>query len=480
MLFNSAHYLLFLPLIVLCYFTIPQKFRWILLLLSSYYFYMSWKIDYVFILLLSTAVNYLIGLALQKMAKDRLRKRVLALGILFNVATLVVFKYLDFFSDTFSSILGAFMVSIDPISLKILVPVGLSFYTFKSISYIVDVHSRKIAAVRHAGIFALYVSFFPQLIAGPIQRAKTLIPEFFKEHDFERKRVLDGLKLVLWGVLKKVVVADRLAIVVNEVFANPYEYTGTAFIIVMVFFAIQIYCDFSGYSDISIGSAQILGFSPIENFRRPYLSKSVAEFWRRWHISLSSWLRDYVYIPLGGSRCSFLRSNVNVLVVFLVSGLWHGANWTFIVWGLMHGSFIVFENTFKHLSGNVSDKSFAERNAPIAAIRIVFTFICVSVAWVFFRAETISDGWYILTHLFSGLTLDVPGLGTSMGWVSFLYCVGLVGMVAVSDLVAEKCRLPIVWEKTSTPIKALVYALVVVFVVVFGIFGETEFIYGKF
>ena len=333
MLFNSIHFIFFFPIVVICYFLINPKYRWSLLLAASYYFYMSWNIKYLILILTSTIITYFSGIFIANTEMPSKRKIILALSLISNLSILFFFKYFNFTIDSINGILNTFNSGIGLPNMKFLLPVGISFYTFQALSYSIDVYRDKIKPEKHFGIYALYVSFFPQLVAGPIERSGNLIPQLKKKHTFEYNRVTDGLKLMLWGYVKKVVVADRLAIVVNNVYNNVHSYEGASLVLATVFFGIQIYCDFSGYSDIAIGAAHTMGYDLTDNFKRPYYSKTISEFWRRWHISLSTWFKDYLYIPLGGSRVSILRYYFNIFITFLISGLWHGANWKFAIWG---------------------------------------------------------------------------------------------------------------------------------------------------
>ena len=393
MLFNSIQYLVFLPIVVGLYFSIPQRLRWALLLLASYYFYMCWKAEYLVLILFSTAVDYFCGLGLQAFKKTSARKLLLITSVSTNIGILIAFKYFNFFSDSLRAVLNYWNIFYDQLVFNALLPVGISFYSFQSLSYTIDVYRGHRSAERHAGIFALYVAFFPQLVAGPIERSTRLLPQFFEKHSFHVNQVTDGLRLILWGLFKKVVIADRVGIYVDEIFNNPGSHEGVPVILGTYFFAFQIYCDFSGYSDIAIGSALILGYRLMNNFDRPYSAASIPEFWRRWHISLSTWFRDYVYFPLGGSRSSVLRNYYNLMVVFLLSGLWHGANWTFIIWGGLHGFYmIIFRGAGKF-------REFISSKLPAKAMRllsIVLTFHLVCLGWIFFKANSISDAFTLL------------------------------------------------------------------------------------
>ncbi|MFY7887527.1 MAG: MBOAT family O-acyltransferase, partial [Spirosomataceae bacterium] len=336
MLFNSLEFLIFFPLVTILYFLIPYKFRWLLLLLASCYFYMAFVPIYMLILGFTIVVDYYAGIWIEA-AEGKKRKAYLTLSLIANIGVLAVFKYYNFINTNLTWLLSGFVLK-NPIPfLKILLPIGLSFHTFQAMSYTIEVYRGNQKAERHFGIYSLYVMFYPQLVAGPIERPQNVLHQFYEKYDFDYQRVTDGLKLMAWGMFKKVVIADRAALFVNTVYDHPYEKTGFPLIISTIFFSFQIFCDFSGYSDIALGSAQVMGFELMKNFDRPYFSKTMSEFWRRWHISLSTWFRDYLYISLGGNRVAKWRKEYNLFIVFLVSGIWHGASWNFIIWGAIHG-----------------------------------------------------------------------------------------------------------------------------------------------
>lgn len=421
MSFNSLHFLIFFPIVIGLYFSIPHRYRWMLLLIASYYFYMSWKAEYIMLIALSTLVNYSASLWIDASPSQEKRKWILGLTLVFNLGLLFAFKYFNFFSDSLRALLQQFSIPMNPVTLKILLPVGISFYTFQAISYIIDVYRETIKPERHLGIFALYISFFPQLVAGPIERAKNFLPQFFEQHHFDYKRVTDGLKLMMWGFFKKIVIADRLAAIVNIVYNNPADHAGFSLVLATIFFGFQIYCDFSGYCDIGIGSAEVMGFRLMDNFKRPYLSRSVFEFWKKWHISLSSWFRDYLYIPLGGSRVSVPRWYANVLIVFLASGLWHGANWTFVAWGALHGMYLVFAIILKPLKDSLFRITDLAAFPKIARfLEIAMTFILVNIAWIFFRANSIEEAFYIVTHLLSNFDFTIAGVNPIDLWIAVI------------------------------------------------------------
>ncbi len=403
MSFISIEFIIFAFIVFPLYFLLPARRRWILLLIASYIFYAFSRASYIFLIAFSTWIDYWVARNLGNTPTEQRRKRKLLLltSITVNLGVLFIFKYFNFFSSSI-----AFFTGQAPLSLDVILPVGISFYTFQSMAYTIDVYRGLVQPEKHFGIFATYIAFFPQLVAGPIERAPNLLPQFRKVFNFDYDRVVSGLRLVLWGAFKKVFIADRLAIYVNAVYNDLPSYGGLPLWVATFFFAFQIYCDFSGYSDIAIGLARIMGFDLMKNFDQPYFSQSISEFWRRWHISLSTWFRDYVYIPLGGNRVSLGRNLVNLFVVFVVSGLWHGANWTFVLWGAIHGVVVVVETAYRRLI------SKEQRLHIPALVRWALTFAIADFAWIFFRANSIQDAGYVLGKLFDfsqgGATLLKP------------------------------------------------------------------------
>ncbi len=405
MLFNSFEFLLFFPTVTLLFFLIPHRFRWQLLLTASCIFYMTFIPKYIAILGITIVIDYLAALWIAKpnLSQGK-RKAILTVSILSTCLVLAVFKYCNFFNSNLAAI-ARFLGWNYPIGvLSIILPIGLSFHTFQSLSYVIEVYRGTQQPERHFGIYALYVMFYPQLVAGPIERPQNLLHQFYTPKTFEYQRVTDGLKLMLWGFFKKVVIADRLAVAVNRVYDCPQDYVGLPLIVATVFFAFQIYCDFSGYSDIAIGAAQVMGFRLMDNFNRPYFSKSISEFWKRWHISLSTWFRDYLYIPLGGNRTKPWRRQVNLLVTFLVSGFWHGANWTYVVWGGINGFYVMCAFWTQKLRQSCCRKLRLDTVPTLHKyFKVAVTFSLVCIAWVFFRAKSLDDAAYILTHMAQGL-----------------------------------------------------------------------------
>ena len=400
MLFNSLQFVIFFPIVIILYFLIPYKKRWILLLIASYYFYMCWKVDYILLIIISTLIDYICSNKMSRIKEKAKRKKWLLISIFSNIGILFGFKYFNFFSENIQTLFNNYNVFYEMPLFNVLLPVGISFYTFQTLSYTIDVYNNKTPAQRHLGVFAVYVSFFPQLVAGPIERSNHLLPQFFREHDFSYIRVKAGLQKMLWGFFKKIVIADNLAILVDGVYNNVDNYSGLTLIVATIFFTFQIYCDFSGYSDIAIGTAKVMGFELRENFKRPYFSKSIREFWQRWHITLSTWFKDYVYIPLGGNRTIKWRWYYNIFITFLVSGLWHGANWTFVIWGALHGTYLIIALALTNPKKQFSSLIQKQSKSFNKLLDVTITFILVAFAWIFFRANNLDDAIYIISNLF--------------------------------------------------------------------------------
>jgi len=489
--FNSLQFLIFFPIVVGGYFALPYRYRWALLLAASYYFYMCWKAEYIVLILASTAIDYFASIQMQKSERRSTRKMWLVLSLCTNLGILFAFKYFNFFSDSARAVFDRFDIFYNVPQFDVLLPVGISFYTFQSMSYTINVYRGVQTVEKHFGIFALYVAFFPQLVAGPIERSTRLLPQLRKRIDFDYDRTVSGLQLILWGLFKKMVIADRLAHVVEQVYGNPEAYSAPALILASYFFAFQIYCDFSAYSDIAIGAARIFGYDLMQNFRRPYLATSLTNFWQRWHISLSTWFRDYVYIPLGGNRTGKLRWQVNLVIVFLLSGLWHGANWTFIVWGAFHVSYILIGNWTAVLRERAANLTRLSRYPRLrTALQIVITFHLVLIAWVFFRAETLTSAIYIIRHaldvrvaldslrsVFESAAfqetfgLDLPRLIFSTGLILFL--LGIQCVQERADIRAHFNRAP-GWLRWT------IYVAGILAILNLGVIAEVPFIYFQF
>ncbi|WP_310587237.1 MBOAT family O-acyltransferase [Flectobacillus major] len=357
---------------------------------------------YMLILGFTIIIDYFAGIYIEQ-SEGKRRRLFLVMSLVANIGVLAVFKYYNFINDNITWLLKGFALQ-NPIPyLHILLPIGLSFHTFQAMSYTIEVYRGHEKAERHFGIYSLYVMFYPQLVAGPIERPQNVLHQFHENYDFDYQRVTDGLKLMAWGMFKKVVIADRLASMVGQVYDHPYQYTGIPLLVATALFSIQIFCDFSGYSDIALGSAQVMGFTLMKNFDRPYFSKTISEFWRRWHISLSTWFRDYLYISLGGNRVSKWRKEFNLFVVFLVSGIWHGASWNFIIWGAIHGFYLIFANQTAHIRNTIVQQIGIKKWPTFYKIvQIATVFGLTSFAWIFFRAKDFATASYIVTHLFTG------------------------------------------------------------------------------
>ena len=370
-----------------------------MLLAASCYFYMAFIPVYILILGFTIVVDYFAGILLES-TEGKKRKYWLIASLIANIGVLAVFKYYNFLNDNLSALLNTIGYENHIPHLGILLPIGLSFHTFQAMSYTIEVYRGKQKAERNFGIYSLYVMFYPQLVAGPIERPQNLIHQFYEKHEFDYDRITSGLRLMAWGLFKKVVIADRLAIVTDSVYNNPTEYNSLSLIIATVFFSFQIFCDFSGYSDMAIGASRVMGFKLMTNFDKPYQAKSINEFWKRWHISLSTWFKDYLYITLGGNRVTIPRWYLNLFIVFLISGLWHGANWTFVIWGALHGFYLVFGLITYNFRMKFNKTTHLDK---LSFLPTFTTFILVAFAWIFFRANSINDALYITKHIFTGL-----------------------------------------------------------------------------
>jgi D-alanyl-lipoteichoic acid acyltransferase DltB (MBOAT superfamily) len=488
-LFNSLHFVLFFPLVVAGYFTLPARFRWVFLLLASYYFYMCWKAEYAILMGISTVVDYYAGLMMGRTSVQAKRRKYLLLSVVTNFSILFGFKYFNFLNDSMRTVFQSFNIFYGIPAFQVLLPVGISFYTFQALSYTIDVYRGQKEPETHLGIFALYVSFFPQLVAGPIERCQHLLPQLYERHTFDCSRAADGLRLMLWGYFKKLVIADRLSIYVEEVFNHPGVYHGAPVILAAYFFAFQVYCDFSGYSDIAIGSAQVMGYRLMDNFRRPYFAHSIPDFWKRWHISLTTWFKDYLYIPLGGNRVTRLRWQGNVFVVFLLSGLWHGANWTFVVWGALHGFYYLISYWTSAVRARITASLRLSRFPVLLRIgRVLFTFHLILLGCVFFRAYTLSDAMTLLGSMFvprpEGQALNIILTRTDLLVASlsilFLMVIEFTEEIRPAGKEAvEKPLRSLYADRARWATWALGYAAAMA-ILMFGEFSSNPFIYFQF
>lgn len=490
MLFNSYAFLLFFPIVVCITFLVPKKVQYIWLLLASYYFYMNWDAKYALLLLLSTFVTYLSGLFIEYIRKKdknlATQKWVVAISFSINLGILFFFKYFNFFSETLEYLFSQFHVELLLPQVNVLLPVGISFYIFQALSYTVDIYRGDIEAEHNFLRYALFVSFFPQLVAGPIERSKNLLKQINETHSFQFENMRNGLLLMLWGYFLKIVIADRTAILVDTVYGDIQQYSGIYVMIATVLFAIQIYCDFAGYSTIAIGAAEIMGFHLMENFNCPYFATSIKDFWHRWHISLSTWFRDYLYIPLGGNKKGKKRKYINTLIVFSVSGLWHGAAMTYVIWGFLHGIYQVIGDIARPAFNRIS----SHLNKYLAkTISIVVTFILVDFAWIFFRANNVEDAMHVILSMrhFSNLNWMKDGTLFELGLNSANIKVLLVSIfiLFIADIAKYNgIEVRKLITKLILPARWICYLVAVFYILIFGIWGASydasSFIYFQF
>lgn len=489
MLFNSFSFLYFFPIVVFLYFIFPKKIRWFWLLITSYFFYMSWNPKYAILILISTIITYLSGIYIERANAQggRNKKAYVALSFILNLAILIGFKYFNFLNENFALLFNKIGLQWNVPDFDILLPVGISFYTFQALSYTMDVYRGKIGATRHFGKYALFVSFFPQLVAGPIEKSANLLPQFDLPKKFDYDRIKDGLILMAWGFFKKLVITDRLAILVNTVYADPTSYSGFELIVATLFFGIQILCDFSGYTDIAIGAAKVLGYDLMKNFDRPYFSKSIPEFWRRWHISLGGWFRDYLYFPLGGSRASTLKKYRNIMIVFMVSGLWHGASWNFLIWGFLHGIYQIIDLAITPQA----NKIYALLKINMTSLlyktyKVVLTFTLVTIAWVFFRAESFADAMYIIQNsfVFNPEVLHNGALNElGLPWREFKIGLVAIAVLFAANLLERKYNLLELLRKQHFLVRWVYYIALLLYILFYGQYGGDEkapFIYFQF
>lgn len=473
MLFNSIEFLLFLPIVfVLYWFVFNKNFKQqnLLILVSSYFFYGWWDYRFLSLIILSTIVDYVIGLKISSQSSRNNQKKLLLCSVLFNLGILGFFKYYNFFIESWIDLFSSIGYKINnEWTLNIILPVGISFYTFQTMSYTIDIYKRKLNPTKNFISFATFVSFFPQLVAGPIERATNLLPQILNKREFKYRQGVQGLKLIFWGLFKKVVVADTLAPIVNNIFENYQNYGGETLWLGAIYFSFQIYCDFSGYSDIAIGTSKLLGFELMSNFKFPYFSRNIGEFWRRWHISLSTWFRDFLYIPLGGSKNGKWTSLKNIFIIFLISGFWHGANWTFIIWGLFHSilfipSFI-FQTNRKYVGSVIAENSLIPSTKEF--IQVGTTFLLVTIGWVFFRSETLWDSFNYIIYMTQNF--QIPKLNFSK-YIVFIIVLLITDWNFRKDERLEKGKINIIF-----------FAIMAVYLVSKIIMsGNTEFIYFEF
>jgi alginate O-acetyltransferase complex protein AlgI len=489
MLFNSINFLFFFIIVTTAYFVLPHKYRWVLLLASSCYFYMSFIPVYILILAFTIIVDYIAGIAIEN-SEGRKKRLFLVVGLLVNILMLAFFKYYNFLNDNLTTLLYGIGFENPIPNLSIILPIGLSFHTFQAMSYIIEVNRGRYKAERHFGIFSVYVMFYPQLVAGPIERPQNLLHQFYDEHHFEYKNLSEGLKLMVWGLFKKIVIADRLAIFVNAVYNNQEYHTGLTFFVATLFFAVQIYCDFSGYSDIAIGAARVMGFKLINNFNFPYFSKTISEFWSKWHISLSNWLRDYIYLPIIGSTSRKMKKprylsvkreiwiySIATVITFITSGIWHGAAWTFVLLGVVHAFYLVFAITTKNIRLKIAKfVGLTKVPALFNGIQIITTILLVSFGYIFFRANSFTDAMSIIKKIFTfkgPLFIDKPS--------TMIMCI--FGILFISLIEIKKVYYQGSFSFSNNQnwlIRYLSYATLIICILLIGVFDGGQFIYFQF
>lgn len=472
MSFTSLHFWLLFPFIFILYWVIPLRYntyRKLYLIIVSYLLYMNWKPAFAIVLLGVTLITFVGGYLFDNQKNTGNSKRLIGLFALLGLLPLLLFKYYNFLNDSISEGLSTLGLQFALPGLNWPIPVGISFFTFQAVGYMLDVHHGRVKAEKNLIDYVLFVSFFPQVTSGPISKAEDLMPQIKVAHQFDYKQGVQGLKWLLWGMFIKLVVADRLGIFVDSVYANYIQYNGTTCFVASIFYSFQIYCDFAGYSLMAIGIAAAMGFDLINNFKRPYLAVSITDFWRRWHISLTRWLTHQVYIPMGGSRCSKIRNYWNIMVTFLVSGIWHGANWTFIVWGCLHGIAQVVEKA-------VGWQRYEGKNMGIKVVRIILTFMIVNFAWIFFRMPTISDAFMIIGQILS--SYGIPRF-TEFGSAACLMSALGILILALKDIKDEYFDNRILWlEKSSVQWAA--YISLFCMILLFGVLDGGQFIYVSF
>jgi alginate O-acetyltransferase complex protein AlgI len=488
MLFNSVEFSIFFPIVTILFFIFPQRFRWALLLFASCFFYMFFIPIYIFILIITIFIDYFAGIWIYKTQERKKKKHILLLSIFANVGVLVIFKYYNFIVENINIVSHSISHhSILPIW-NIILPIGLSFHTFQAMSYTIEVYRGRQKPERHLGIYALYVMFYPQLVAGPIERPQNMLHQFHERKKFEFENVRSGLVLMAWGLFKKVVIADRLAFFVNNTYNDPFQSRGIPLITSTIFFAFQIFCDFSGYSDIALGSAKCMGFTLMNNFDRPYRSTSFGEFWQRWHISLSTWFRDYVYFPLGGNRVSQWRWYLNIMIVFMLSGIWHGANWTFVFWGFLNGIYFVIENRFQKMTPSLQKV----HGLMMTLLKRSIIFLFITFSWIFFRAQNLGSAFYIIKHLFSNIPEQIRLIVSNRNYSrmellyinqsskEFLVAIFSIAAMIVIHSLQKKDRIDDWIKKKGIVFRWSFYYAIVLAFIFFGIFNRTGFIYFQF
>lgn len=497
MSFNSIHYLVFFPIVVLLYFVLPKKIRMYWLLVASYYFYMSWDAKYGLLILFSTATTYICGLSLEKVKQNFEGERqknvkliVVFLSLIINLGLLFYFKYTNFAIDNINYVFQMIGIDVHYPNFDIVLPVGISFFIFQAIGYTIDVFRDEIQAEKNPFRYALFVSFFPQLVAGPIERSKNLLTQLRENPEFDVDSAKNGLLIMAYGLFMKIAVADNISAIVDSIFNSPYDYSGMMLLFACILFAFQIYCDFNGYTQIAIGSARVLGFKLNQNFDSPYMGSSVKDFWRRWHISLTSWFRDYLYIPLGGSRKGKIRKQINTMVVFLCSGLWHGAAWHYIVWGGLNGLFSVLEDVLKPIKEKIENHLSVNRGKWMYKVfQRVITFVLIDFTWLFFRADDFGTALHILKRIVGDFRLAwfinfdfVSAFGSSYVLMTVIIPLFIIIALDIIKYYGKDIKTAIFSQQIV--FRWIIYAAIMLAILYWGLYGtgyeQTQFIYFQF
>ncbi|MFH2143959.1 MAG: MBOAT family O-acyltransferase [Bacteroidota bacterium] len=478
MLFNSIEFLIFFPFVFVLYYLISHSWRWVFLLAASYLFYMSWRPEYAFLIISSTLIDYFASHKISGANSRRVKNGYLLLSLFVNLGLLMSFKYMDFFGQSTVYLFNLFDVKLDIPTLNILLPVGISFYTFQTLSYTIDVYRGNTMPEKHLGKFALFVSFFPQLVAGPIERSKNLLPQIHKKHEFDYNQISSGLKLMLFGFFKKVVVADRIDIYITSIYNNPDGNQGWPIIIAAVLYYFQVYCDFSGYTDIAIGSARTMGFNLMKNFDRPYASKSLTEFWTRWHISLTTWLRDYIYYPLGGSRVKKLNLYLNIFIVFLISGLWHGASWNFVLWGAFLGIVQIIEKAVTSVTKSLKNRFVKYKSGKLWSLScLVITFCIIAFSTLLFRSSDMTEIKNVLSNL---IIFNSDATRELIKNPELILAIVFVIIMILIESIHSRYSITKYLSGRSVVLRYAIYISALFLILLFGVFSKNDFIYFQF
>lgn len=489
MFFNSIDFAIFFPIVLTLYWIVSKQLtlRNTLLLLASYVFYGWWNWQFLILIIISSAVDFGIGKKIATAEKSRTRKGWLIISLCVNLGLLGYFKYANFFITSFVDSFRLFGKDLEVTPLSIILPVGISFYTFQTLSYTIDIYRKKIQPTDNALSFFTFVAFFPQLVAGPIERASHLLPQFQKIHILKYEQVKSGLLLISFGLIKKMIIADRAAVLVNTVYENPSNYKGLEIIVATILFAFQIYCDFSGYTDIARGSAKMMGFDLMKNFNAPYFSKSITAFWHRWHISLSTWFRDYVYFPLGGNKKGKYRTYLNLFIVFVVSGLWHGAAVTFLIWGAIHGTIIVIEKGIKNIRKTFSQDTLEEKSSYLSTFFMaIMTFVIVCFAWIFFRAETLADAMIIIQNLSKSVDTFFfyeKEYMLGLDHTNMIVLLVAIGSLLILEAIGHYKNVYKIVQRQHVIVRWSIYLVTVYILIIYGYYGyedRSQFIYFQF